>query len=438
MSGGMKYADVGIDPSVGVFDPTLACVVLGSILAQRATEAAVETARRLEAEEAVLEAGLRQSKFGVTPVAESVRNLLEKNKSNVIPADHSALCRRLGNADAALTAARTHLSLAEAAMELERIEKDIARARVRKEAEDTRTGRTPSMNTLRTRFAELKQQVGSLLDSPDGGPLGPAGAAAIRTAMTQTAAALQTTNESMVLGKLDAFQTAVQNFEDTLREQTEIRERQKALLVQVTREADALIAGLQADPIVMRWHSAAVSTLEHDFALETVSEKSNAQSAMQNLVLARETAAKIVKDANSAQIKADQRDYVAKCISLTLEDMGFVVAPPIEEHPGHPATASIVHAATVSGKAIAVSVPIEGQVWYNVEGYVKTVEATVGGGHAAVCDEAESVIEQMHEALAGEFHVQMGELQWDGKIPNRKLRAAKSRPQNGTSFRKNS
>jgi hypothetical protein len=115
--------------------------------------------------------------------------------------------------------------------------------------------------------------------------------------------------------------------------------------------------------------------------------------------------------------------------------MGFMVSEPIEEHPGHPATASILHAATTSGKAIAVSVPVEGQVWYNVEGYVKTVEAAVGGGEAAVCDEAQEVIEQMHDALDQEFQIQMGELNWEGKDPKRKLRAAKSVPRNGTSSR---
>ena len=435
MSGGYKYADVSIDPTVGVHELTMGCVVLGSILAQRAAEAAIEAVKRLDAEEATLAASLNATRSGFVPVSETVQTLLAQQKTNVLPADHSNLCKRITAADTALSSARTHIALQEAVQELSRIEKDIARACRRKEAEDARTGYSPGMTALRSRYDNLKQAAGSLFDCPDG-PRGPAGAAAaVKSALAASGGSLQTNNEAMIAANLGRLEDAVQTYEDSLRELSEKRERQEAFIRQLTSEATAIIAGLRADPVVMRWHSAAVDMLESDLSGVESAALADPQAGVKMIESARGTTAGIVREASAAQVKADQRDYIARSISSTLSDMGFVVAEPVEEHPGHPATASIVHAATVSGKAIAVSVPVEGQVWYNVEGFVKTVDAAVGGGQAAVCDEAQEVIEQMHDALEHEFHVQMGELKWEGKDPKRKLRAAKSVPKNGTSSR---
>jgi hypothetical protein len=410
-----------------MYDLGLGCIVLGSILAQRATEAAIEAARRLDAEEATLLANLNKTKSGFNSDADSVRLLLDRQKTGMMSADHANLCTRIAAAESAVANARTHVALQEAAIEFGRIEKDIARACHRKEAEDARNGRSPSIATFRTRFDDLKRQIGGAIgDNPDG-PLAPAGAAvALRSALSTAGGALQTANQALIAATMDRFEQAVQAYEDAVRQQQEALQRKQAAAEQIRSESEAIISGLKADPVVMRWHAASVAILEEELSKAT---------SDQDVSQAREAAGNIVKEANSAQIRADQRDYIAKSISSTLEDMGFVVSAPQEEHPGHPATASIVNAATVSGKAIAISVPVEGQVWYNVEGYVKSVEAAVGGGQAAVCDEAEAVIEQMHEALAEEFHVRMGELKWDGKDPNRKLRAAKSLPENADAAR---
>jgi len=61
--------------------------------------------------------------------------------------------------------------------------------------------------------------------------------------------------------------------------------------------------------------------------------------------------------------------------------------------------------------------------------------AVVGGGTAAVCDEAEAVIDEMHEALEREFEVQTGELLWADKDPNRILRSADELPRSADADR---
>jgi hypothetical protein len=108
--------------------------------------------------------------------------------------------------------------------------------------------------------------------------------------------------------------------------------------------------------------------------------------------------------------------------------MGFVVSDPQDEYPDHPATAKILQAASASGKAIFVSVPVEGQVWYEVDGYTKTTQTSVTGDITLACDEGERVLNEMHARLEAEFQVGMSEIWWEGKDPNRTLRRADALP----------
>lgn len=107
--------------------------------------------------------------------------------------------------------------------------------------------------------------------------------------------------------------------------------------------------------------------------------------------------------------------------------MGFRITFHQPEHPGHPASAAIWGAKTQTGKGISVSVPIAGQVFYDVDGFKHSV-TTVDGNTAAVCDQAEQVLTQMHATLEDKFGVQMGEVLWQGKDPNRALRQADQLP----------
>jgi hypothetical protein len=111
--------------------------------------------------------------------------------------------------------------------------------------------------------------------------------------------------------------------------------------------------------------------------------------------------------------------------------MGFNIVYRQPEYADHPASAVILGAVTPVGKGISVSVPVDGEVFYDVDGYSKQTVAVVGGGQAAVCDEAEQVIGEMHDVLAAQFGVQMGELDWEGKNPQRQLRQAERLPQSG-------
>jgi hypothetical protein len=207
-------------------------------------------------------------------------------------------------------------------------------------------------------------------------------------------------------------------------EEEQRRQRvQRIAIQQASTELHALLVGLQADTMVTRWHRQGIARLGAE--IERVADS---EQATPYLLEASRCAAAMIAEAKAAQLKADQRDYIARGIMQSLSDMGFLVTEPTAEHPQHPATAKIVRAANAAGKSIAVSVPVEGEVWYEVDGYTKTTEATVGGGAALACDEGEKVLTEMHERLNAEFHIETGEIWWEDKAPQRVLRKAESLP----------
>lgn len=209
--------------------------------------------------------------------------------------------------------------------------------------------------------------------------------------------------------------------------------RRKAAGEAAAGEITALIEGLRADPVVMRW--------QHHRMAEAEALAAQAQAALSAeqwdvsaalLAQARTTAASLVETANAAQLKADKRDYIAQSIAAALTDMGYVVSAPRAAYADHPATDVVFRAADASGRAVAVSVPVEGQVYYTVDGFAHTAEPLSDGGTAPACDQAEAVLNQMRDRLADGYGVDAGEILWDGKAdPDRRLRKADELPHSG-------
>ncbi|HEY3331135.1 MAG TPA: hypothetical protein VGK19_13995 [Capsulimonadaceae bacterium] len=432
MSGEYKHTIVAVDPSYGIMaDPTTALVVIGSIVAVRAAQAIIEETNRLDKQESVLALGLAESRQRTDAEITRLESFLCSVNSNLLPVDAQSIAKQVSTLKSGIAAARTHSDLTRQASELGGVELAIHRAVQRKSLADA-NGRSSGSTGRRSQFDSLKQRFAGTA-SPDGGggPSDPTGAQAVRRAIAEVAAALQGHDEGRQDRKLAALESAVTTYAATLAESR----RQLALQSASTLQLNALIEGLQTDAVLMRWQAAGVMEISALAAQFSPNAKLDSATVEGVLEQARKRAANLVHTANIAQIKADQRDYVANSIRSVMEQMGYMVSGPTPEHASHPASAVIVQGASPSGKAIAVSIPFEGEVWYNVDGFVKSTEAAVGGGDAAVCDEAEEVITQMHEALAEEYHLQMGELQWDGKDPNRTLRQARQQSQSDTQDR---
>ncbi len=196
-------------------------------------------------------------------------------------------------------------------------------------------------------------------------------------------------------------------------------------------EAEDRVAGLEADEIVMRWCAAEVLALRGQIAT------AGDQVAAERFIPAREAAASIAQGVESCiaraqetQLKEERRQYVAAGIVQVMQRMGFVVQAgcPSLHDPSVPASDMIIQAQRLGGGAVAVSVPQEGEVWYDVDGFPMRVETGSDGQQVKSCDEAEQAITAMHQALEDAFGIQMSELMWEGKDPGRRARQADALP----------
>lgn len=296
----------------------------------------------------------------------------------------------------------------------------------------------PKTDAAHDRFILLEQRL-ALISEAEAAHYDPTGRQAAERALANAKEALLQPASPITEGALAHAAQCVQSHFERVAEMQAQRREQQAQAEHAVAEMHALIAGMKADPVVTRWHAQGLAELETQAQeAEQAATSGTFDSPVSILHAARERAKQIVAEANQSQLHADQRDYIASSIARSLGDMGFVVEEPVSEHPEHPATSKIIRAATSAGQGVAVSVPTEGPIWYDTSGYIETTEATVGGGTAVVCDEAEAVLEEMHARLESAFGVKMSEIVWPGKDPNRKLRKADQLPKSGAPQRQES
>jgi len=206
-------------------------------------------------------------------------------------------------------------------------------------------------------------------------------------------------------------------------------ERRRA---ELSRDADlalasaaAEVAGLCGDPLVAQWQQTEVQGLKSRVdALRAEIEAGRIEGVAEAARAIQSELPAIDESARRYQEAAIRRQYIAKGIAESLTEMGFTVSAQALEHPDHPQSAVIFEGQRVSGAAVAVSVPTEGEVWYSIDGYPMRLEPRASGGETPTCDEAQGEIAAMHAILEERFGIQMGELQWEGKDPQRSVRVA--------------
>lgn len=197
-------------------------------------------------------------------------------------------------------------------------------------------------------------------------------------------------------------------------------------------QAQAMLAGLSADAVTSRWQADRIAQMQQEAAaLAGLLEAESFGEVQNQAQVLLQAEPDLVAEANRAQLQADHRDAIADSVRQALEQMGFFVSAPRPEHPDHPATAMLLEARSAAGKAIGVSVPVEGEIWYDVEGYAMNTAPMPGGGAARSCDEAERVLLDLHRVLGETYGVQTGEVMWEGKDPNRNLNKRDALPTSG-------
>ncbi len=209
--------------------------------------------------------------------------------------------------------------------------------------------------------------------------------------------------------------------------------RRRDIAHRAAAEAASVTAGLLGDPALQRWQyhrfgdaqalaaAAEAAAARGDWARPEV--ELNALKALAEQMLAA---------ADAAQLRAGRRDMVAGAIADTLAAMGFMVSAPAPHSREHPSSDLVFRAANAAGRAIDVSVPVEGAVFYTVDGFPHTSEPMAEGGTAPACDQAEGILNEMRGKLADRHGIDSDEILWEGKgDPDRRLRKADELPSSG-------
>jgi hypothetical protein len=353
---------------------------------------------------------------------------IQQKSPEIYPQDSSELTKRAQSLINHLGGVATESQLQNTIQELPKIEQELDRAISRKRRDDEEKKRKAELEKQQFELEELERQI-SQIPQTDAIKFDRAGYTAAQTALKALSSAIASGNPQAVRSPLNTATQAVEQHIASVARNRAQWEQQKAAAEQALGELEDLIIGLRADPVALRWQTDLVNELATQLQTGIAAiEAEQFDKPALILAAAKTQETEIIATANAAQIQADQRDYIAKSIAETLAEMGFFVNEPQLEDSRYPNAALILKAATNSGKGISISVPVEGEVWYNVDGYSKTTEAAVGGGTAAVCDEAEKVLTEMHDRLGAEFGIKMSKLTWEGKDPDRELQKADKRP----------
>ena len=402
---------------------------------ERRRKAAEEARLRAEAAERERRQRLENLRNRVNSQQQSVSAQVQQQQSSMYPQDATALQQRCQNQINPIRQAQDESRLQNVATELNQILQDCDKAVTRKRRDDEEKKRKAEIERLQFELEELEREVGRI-PAGDASKFDATGQSSVQQALGAVRSALASGNPQTVQAPINNASAVVKQHTQAVSQRRAEWEKRKAEAEQVVGQIQDLMTGLKADPVVMRWHSHSMAQLENQLkqAQQAIaSEQFDQPSQILAKIQAQEK--QIIEEANIAQLKADKRDYITQSIVATLQDMGFAVLSIDDEHKGHPSTAK-VFTATASGRAINVSVPVEGQVWYDVDGYSKkTVASVADGSPVAICDEAEAVLTEMHSALQQEFGIQMGEISWQGKDPNRITRTATDLPTNANQSR---
>jgi hypothetical protein len=421
MSGSPKYSRAELDRQRQA-----------KIAEQRKRRAEAEAKRRREAEERERQRQLTQARRQQNQLVQQLLKEMEQQSQLCYPQDYRRLKEQGESIKSSIDRLGSLSELADVGHQVGQLRQDWERAKRQKWQDEEEAKRKGEIERQQLALESELQRLESLADVAQ--KFDPVGWQTVQTAMKEVLPLLERGNPQAIASPLAAVQQQNSNYLAQVQTLQQAWETQKATAESQLAQLQSLIAGLQADPVVMCWQgSELVKLIGYQEQSQQALTAEQFPVVADYLRQAETLQGEMIANANGAQLQADQRDYIADSIASSLEELGFNVVYRQAEHPDHPASAVIMGAVTPAGKGISVSVPVDGEVFYDVDGYSKQTVAVVGGGQAAVCDEAEQVIDEMHDFLAAQFGIQMGELNWEGKNPQRQLRQADSLPQSSSS-----
>lgn len=396
--------------------------------AERQRRAEIEAQRRKEAEEQERQRQLEESRYQTQIRVQRLLSDINWQWANFYVQEAVALQSRCENQLEAIAQANSETKLLAISEKLIKIEQAMQAALQRKRRDEAEKQRRKDIERQQFELEELERRVAQIPET-ESLKFDAAGQQQLQRILQTLRQAISSGDPIAVRRPLTEATALVQkHLRQIVQGQSNSRHSQAQANRQLT-ELKIILTGLKADPVVMQWQAAAVTEIETQInTIEQAITNGQSQQLISQLTEISQQEQTILETANAAQLQADKRDYIADSISQTLQEMGFNITFHQPEHPEHPATSIILGATTNTGKGVSVSIPIAGQVFYDVDGYVKHSITTVDGNTSAVCDEAEQMLTEMHDVLEDKFGVKMGEVLWQGKDPKRVLRKAENLP----------
>ena len=359
---------------------------------------------------------LRQS-VAVQSKTEAVRH---------VAAEFHELDRRFGTIRAALDSATSLADVQRAAREYRRVGDQIGQVLARGQAAAFAAGKSEVESAL----VELRQRADAL-DRPAAERFDPQALPELKTLLDDAEDALSRQAPAKARYCIDLARARLErHLADTQAQYGRWAEARNHSLARLADMSDR-VAGLRADPVVLRWQTDRIRAFERGLDLIRSSiQEGNFAAADREAADLESQIEPLIQSAQETQLQEDRRAYIVSGIVQVMGQLGFVVqaGSPTLEDPGRPGSATIIHARRVGGGAVAVSVPQEGDLWYDIDGFPKLLKPAADGRLAPTCDEAEAQIQRMHEALEQGFGIEMGELLWEGKAPRPDRKQAERLP----------
>ncbi len=398
---------------------------------ERERKAALEAKRRAEAEERERKRRLEALRRGLLDRATKTVANLHAGRVKLRSDDFAKLDGELRQTIARLQNGVSEHELTKIASSIPKIETAIAESIAAKRREDEEKQIKAEMDKLRYSLSELKKRLDGV-SKDDIQKFDPEGYKSAVKSIDNASIIMQRGDPVSSRASLTEAMKIAQHHMDAVASGKAQWERNRVDAERACGEIHAIILGLNADEVAMRWKSDDLRAMEKFVSEAELAIREERFNSVHDLMKAAEDRqGEIIEESNELQLKADQRDYIAKSMASTLQSMGFYVGDIREESPGNPASPLVFGAARSAGKSVFVSVPVEGEIYYNMDGYPKTSANVIGGGVAPVCDEAEIVLNEMRSLLVDSYGVETDEVRWEGKTdPDRILRTADELPTN--------
>jgi hypothetical protein len=380
---------------------------------ERRREAQEEEKKRIEALKTELIRQLNIRKGNLKEQVQLALDRLQQKSFQMYRDSYTKFKASLDELLSQIQQAKIEADLDHSSARLSLLESNINRAISRKRQDDIEKKHQAELDKLQSQSEELATRL-SHISSGEAEKFDSSGKVKVELAVLALNNALLTKDVTKIKAAL--FQaTELANLHiKTVEANRSEWETQKMTASTALSQLKSLIVGYKADSNLMKWSKHHISEFEEQVKLaEEAIASENFNQPEIILISLKARGEKLIEQANQAQIDADKRDYILQAFCSSLANLGYIVSQPKPEHPEHPATAYRLIAKDSTGRGFITSVPLQGDIHFEAQGYQKTQR-----GKISVCDEAEVDLNNILQGL-NKYGVDMGELQWQGKDSDR-------------------